>query len=76
MTRLDFEKLLGDDGADPGCDAAGEFMDAYCDAVANGGSIPPRFDDFLRHMRNCDACREDTEGLLAALRQQEDSDAG
>lgn len=75
MTKLDLEKLLGDDGADPGCDAAGELMDAYSEAVANGGPIPQRFDEFARHMRNCVACREDTEGLIAMLRQQEHPDA-
>lgn len=76
MTKLDLEKLLGDDGADPGCDAAGELMDAYCEAVASGGPIPERFDEFVRHMRNCAACREDTEGLLAILRREENPDAG
>jgi hypothetical protein len=75
MTKLDLEKLLGDDGADPGCDAAGELMDAYCDAIANGEPTTPRFDAFVRHMRNCVACREDTEGLLSILRSTEDSDA-
>jgi len=74
MTHLDLEKLLGDDGADPGCDGAGELMDAYCDAVANGEATMPRFDDFVRHMRNCVACREDTEGLLAILLQEKDSE--
>jgi hypothetical protein len=71
MTDINLEKLLGADGADPGCDAAGELMDAYCETVANGGPIPERFDLFVRHMRNCAACREDMEGLLAALHQEE-----
>ena len=73
MTKLDLDQLLGDEGADPGCDAAGEMMDAYCEAVASGSSLSPRFDEFVRHMRNCVACREDTEGLLAILRQEENS---
>jgi hypothetical protein len=75
MTKIDLEKLLGDDGADAGCDAAGELMDAYCEAVASGAPITARFDEFVRHMRNCAACREDTEGLMAVLRHEEDSDA-
>ena len=75
MTNLDLERLLGDDGADPGCDEAGELMEEYCEAVAAGGPIPPRFGAFVRHMRNCIACREDTEGLLAIVRQQENPDA-
>jgi hypothetical protein len=73
MTNIDLEKLLGDDGDDPGCDAAGEFMDAYCEAIANGGPVSARFDEFVRHMRNCVACREDTEGLIAILRNDEES---
>ena len=74
MTNFDLEKLLGAAGADPGCDAAGELMDAYCEAVANGGPIAERFDEFVRHMRNCAACREDMEGLLAILRRPEELD--
>jgi hypothetical protein len=70
MTDLDLEKLLGADGADPGCDGAGELMDAYCEAIANGGLVTERFDGFVRHMRNCVACREDTEGLITILRQE------
>ena len=76
MTKLDLEKLLGDDGADPGCDAAGELMDAYCEAVADGRPIASRFDGFVHHMRNCVACREDTEGLIAILQQEKLSDEG
>jgi hypothetical protein len=30
-----------------------------------------RFAAFLTHIANCTACREDTEGLLAALRDQD-----
>ena len=74
MTNVDLEKLLGAAGADPGCDAAGDLMDAYCEAVANGGPVPQQFDEFVRHMLNCTACREDTEGLLAILRQPEELD--
>jgi hypothetical protein len=75
MTHLDLEKFLGDSGADPGCDAAGETMDAYCEAIVNGTMLPEQSDAFLRHMRNCAACWEDTEGLLSFLRQEKDSNA-
>lgn len=73
MTELDLEKLLGADGADPGCDAAGELMDAYCEALAAGGPLSARFDEFVRHLHNCVACREDTEGLLALLGDEKQS---
>jgi predicted anti-sigma-YlaC factor YlaD len=74
MTNLDLDKLLGADGADPGCDAAGELMDAYCEAVSSGEPLSARFEEFVRHMHNCTACREDIEGLLAMLREQEEPD--
>jgi len=70
MTNLDLRKLLGTDDADPGCDAAGELMDSFCELVAHGEPVSYRYTEFVTHMANCTACREDMEGLLAALRQQ------
>ena len=74
MTEFDLEKLLGTNEPDPGCDEAGELMDAYCEAVARGEKVSEGFDAFAAHVRNCDACREDTEGLLAVLRAQDESE--
>ena len=68
MTESDLQKLLGSADPDPGCDQSGELMDEYCELVARGEPLPDRFAAFLTHMANCAACREDTEGLLAALR--------
>lgn len=68
MTDIDLDRLLGSDRDDPGCDEAGELMDAYCDLVSRGESVSDQFAEFLTHMRNCEACREDMEGLLALLR--------
>lgn len=76
MTDSDLEKLLGSADPDPGCDASGELLDEYCELVARGEPVPDRFAEFLTHMRNCVACREDTEGLLAVLREQEESGTG
>ena len=73
MNDSDLERLLGKDGSDPGCDDAGQLMDEYCEAVARGEPLSTRFDEFLTHMSNCVACREDVEGLLAIARQQENS---
>jgi len=67
MTDATRERLLGEPGPDPGCEAAFEELDRYCEAVRAGESVAGRFEAFLRHLGNCDACREDTEGLLAAL---------
>ena len=60
--------LLGHSGRDPGCDAGLDVIDAYCEAVDRGEPIDARFDDFVSHLANCDACREDTGALLAAIR--------
>jgi hypothetical protein len=76
MTDIDFRKLLGSDDSDPGCEDAGELMDAYCEAVARGEPVSDRYAEFLTHMGNCTACREDMEGLLAMLREQEGSGEG
>jgi hypothetical protein len=51
-------------------------MDAYCELVARGEPATDRYAEFLTHMKNCTACREDMEGLLAMLRDQEKSNQG
>lgn len=71
MTDHRLDQLLGTSGRDPGCDAGLDFIDEYCDIVARGDPVPERFADFLTHIGNCRACREDTEGLLAVVREQE-----
>ena len=74
MTDVDLQKLLGSADSDPGCEAAGELMDAYCELVSLGEPVSGRYAEFLTHMSNCTACREDMEGLLAMLHEQEKSD--
>jgi len=67
MTDIDLDRLLGSAHDDPGCNEAGELMDAYCELVSRGEPVTTQYDGFLAHMSNCVACREDMEGLLAAL---------
>lgn len=74
MIDSQLEKLFGSDDPDPGCDRSGDLMDEYCELVHRGDPVSDRFAEFLTHIANCTACREDTEGLLAALREQDDSD--
>jgi len=71
MTDHRLDQILGTTGRDPGCDAGLDFIDEYCDIVARGDPVPRRFADFLTHLGNCRACREDTESLLAVVRAQE-----
>jgi hypothetical protein len=72
MTDIDLDRLLGSVHDDPGCNDAGELMDAYCELVSRGERVTAQYDGFLTHMSNCAACREDMEGLLAALRDPRD----
>jgi hypothetical protein len=76
MTEPILDKLLGSADRDPGCDAGIDFIDEYCELVLRGEAVPDRFADFRTHIANCIACREDTEGLLAVLRDQEKSSEG
>jgi hypothetical protein len=69
MSERDLEALFGRSDRDPGCDAGLDFIDAYCELVYRGDPVPDRFNEFLTHLANCTACREDTEALLAALRE-------
>ena len=71
MKRDPLEGLLGHTGRDPGCDAAFEQFDRYCDACLRGKDVEQEFPEFVNHLRNCPGCREDAEGLLLALRQLE-----
>lgn len=73
MTDSKLEKILGASGRDPGCDAGLDVIDQYCEAVLRGEPAEERYSEFLRHLHNCVACREDTEGLLAALRELENN---
>ena len=73
MSEFRLNELLGSDGRDPGCDAGLEFFDEYCEAVDRGEPIAARFTDFVTHLGNCVACREDTESLIAALRELRES---
>jgi hypothetical protein len=72
MTDDPLEPLLGRPDRDPGCEAAFEQLDRYCDAVRRGADAAREFPDLVTHIRNCPDCREDTEGLLAALEQLEE----
>lgn len=72
MNRDALDRLLGSGDRDPGCEGAFEVLDQYCDAVKRGDDAARLFPDFVTHIRNCAACREDTEGLLSALVDMEE----
>ncbi|HYK90113.1 MAG TPA: hypothetical protein VE398_15165 [Acidobacteriota bacterium] len=62
------ERLLGSRSPDPGCEVCFEVLDQYVEAVLRGEDTASRFPKVVTHLLQCEACREDTEGLLAALR--------
>ena len=62
-------RLLGSGGRDPGCDACFEVLDQYVEAVLQGQDVEDLFPQVVAHIADCPACREDTEGLIAALRE-------
>jgi hypothetical protein len=70
MRTPDLDKWLGSPDRDPGCDAGMDVIDEYCEAVLRGDESSARFTEFRTHLRNCVACREDTDSLLAALRHE------
>jgi hypothetical protein len=76
MTEFDFQKLLGTSDPDRGCDESGALMDEYCEAVCRGEGFSAHFAEFRTHIANCTACREDTESLLALLREQDLTNLG
>jgi hypothetical protein len=67
VTDRPIDRLLGTSRPDPGCEGAFEVLDQYVEAVRRGADCSVRYAEFVTHIRNCAACREDTEGLLAAL---------
>ena len=63
------ERLLGRGARDPGCEACFEVLDRYAEALLRAEDVARLFPELVDHLAGCEACREDTEGLLAALRR-------
>ena len=68
MTDDRLRGWLGNAHRDPGCEAGFRVLDQYVDALLRGEDVRTGFPDVIAHLENCAACREDTEGLIAALR--------
>jgi len=61
-------RLLGSASPDPGCEACFEMLDQYAEAVLRDADVARLFPQVIAHLESCEACREDTEGLIAMLR--------
>ena len=62
-------RLLGASGRDEGCAAGFEIVEQYVEAVVRGGDAEHQFPEIVVHMAGCADCREDIEGMIAALRR-------
>jgi hypothetical protein len=71
MTDQLFERLLGMADTNKGCDATFALLDRYAEAVIRGDDFTLKYAGVLAHLRDCEACREDAEGLVAAVKQLE-----
>jgi hypothetical protein len=60
------DKLLATDPAGVGCDRTFELLDLYVEAELAGEDPQRRLPGTAAHLRSCDACRADYQGLLAA----------
>ena len=64
-----FERFLRTDASDVGCAGAMEVMDAYAElAVAGRPAAEQRYPGVAAHLRTCDPCTEDLEGLMTLIR--------
>jgi hypothetical protein len=73
LSRDLWKTLLGAKAPDPGCEACFEVLDRYAEALLAGRQVEELFPEVVAHLESCVACREDTEGLLAALGAADDS---
>ena len=64
-------RLLGAPGEDPGCEGGMAVLAAYAEAELAGRNAGELFPGLVVHLRNCAACAEDYEGLVALLRERE-----
>jgi hypothetical protein len=59
------ERLLATDPADVGCNRTFELLELYVEVGLGGQDPQARLPGVAAHLRSCDACRADYQGLLA-----------
>jgi hypothetical protein len=69
MNERDLRELLGTNGEDSGCDEALGILDRYAEAEVEGRDVEALFPAVAEHLRNCQACMEDHDGLVALIRE-------
>ena len=72
-----FERFLRTDPSDPGCGGVMEIMDVYAElAVADRPAAEARFPGVAAHLRVCNPCGEDLDGLMTLIRANGHGPAG
>jgi hypothetical protein len=69
MNERDLRRLLGTNREDSGCDEALGVLDRYAEAEVEGRDVEALFPAVAEHLRNCKACMEDHDGLVALIRE-------
>ena len=62
-------RLLGTPGADAGCEGGMAVLAEFVEGELEGRDVRELFPALAEHLRNCSACAEDYEGLLALARK-------
>ena len=63
-------RFLQTDPRDVGCAEVMEILDVYVDLMAAGGPAEQQYPGVAAHLRACDSCGDDFEGLLTAVRDE------
>jgi hypothetical protein len=72
-----FDHFLRTDPADVGCGDTMEVMDVYAElAVTDRPVAEARYPGVAAHLRVCDPCSEDLEGLMTLIRANGHGPAG
>ena len=70
-SRQRLERFLATDPRDVGCDEAMAVMHLYAELLAAGVDAAEQYPGVAAHLAACEACAEDVDGLLAAVREAE-----
>jgi predicted anti-sigma-YlaC factor YlaD len=63
-------RLLGTPGKDAGCEGALALLAEYVERELEGRDVRDLLPTVSEHLRNCPACAEDYEGLVALAREE------
>jgi hypothetical protein len=70
-SRDRLERFLATDPRDVGCDEAMAVMHLYAELLAADTDAAKQYPGVAAHLAACEACADDVDGLLAAVREAE-----